>query len=99
MKLQPMDERVQRFLLRHFRSPVYRWEAVQDPRAARGKRWPLAVLLQAAVLGMLAACRTLRDVEALTEEMKETGRALVPRRVSDSTLYDLFPRLDRKSVV
>jgi hypothetical protein len=94
MKLQPTDERVQRYLLRHFRLPLYLWETVTDPRDRRGIRWPLRVLLQTALLGMLTACRTLRDVEALTDEMKGTGRALVPRRVPDSTLYDLFPRLD-----
>ena len=84
MKLQPKDERVQRYLLRHFRLPLYLWEGVPDPRDRRGTRWPLRVLLQAALLGMLAGCRTLRDVEGLTDEMKGTGRALVPRRVPDS---------------
>ncbi len=94
MKLQPRDQRVQHYLLRHLRSPLYQWEAVTDPRNRRGIRWPLRVLLQTALVGMLTACRTLRDVEALTDEMKGTGRALVPGRVPDSTLYDLLPRLD-----
>jgi hypothetical protein len=93
MKLQPKDQRVQRFLLRQFRSPLYRWDALEDPRDPRGLRWSLQTLLQAALLGMLTACRTLRDVEGLTDEFQGTGRALIPRRVPDSTLYDLFPRL------
>ena len=42
---------------------------------------------------MLAGCPTLRDVEALTEEMGETGRQYVSRRVPDTTLSDLLPRL------
>lgn len=94
MKLQPKDQRVHRFLLRHFRLPLYLWEAVTDPRNRRGIRWPLRVLLQTALLGMLTACRTLRDLEALTDEMTGMGRSLVPRRVPDSTLYDLLPHLD-----
>jgi hypothetical protein len=94
MKLQPKDERIQRFLLHHLRSALYRWDQVSDPRDRRGLRWPLATLLTTALWGMLAACRTLRDVEALTQEMKQTGRLFVPRRVPDSTLYELLPRLD-----
>src|SRR5438105_14946129 len=74
LKLEPKDERIQRFLLRHLQAPLYRWEAVADPRDPRGQRWPLGTLLTVALWGMLAGCRTLRDVEALTEEMKETGR-------------------------
>jgi hypothetical protein len=42
---------------------------------------------------MLAGCLSLREVEALTEEMGEMGRQYVTRRVPDTTLWDVFPRL------
>ncbi|MBI2896131.1 MAG: hypothetical protein HYY06_21415, partial [Deltaproteobacteria bacterium] len=45
-------------------------------------------------VGMLAGCRTLRDVEALTDEMGDAERDRVPRRIPDTTLYELVPRLD-----
>jgi hypothetical protein len=44
--------------------------------------------------GMLAGCLTLRDVEALTDEMGEAERGRVPRRIPDTTLYELVPRLN-----
>jgi hypothetical protein len=42
---------------------------------------------------MLAGCRTLRDMERLTEEMGESERAHVPRRVPDTTLYEFLGQL------
>lgn len=93
MKLQPMDQRIQRFLGRHLGSPAFRWDDVPDPRARRGRRWELGQLLDAALAGLLAGCPTLRDVEGLTDEGGELLRRRVPRRVPDTTLYELFPRL------
>jgi hypothetical protein len=93
MKLQSQDRRVQRFIARHKKSPAYQWDDVQDPRARRGRRWPFEQLLDAAFLGMVAGCATLRDVEAQTDEMGQAGRAYVARRVPDTTLYELLGRL------
>ena len=53
MTLQPKDRRVQRFVTRHKKSPAYRWDDVGDPRARRGRRWPLQQLLDAALLGQI----------------------------------------------
>lgn len=98
MKLQPKDRRVQRFIARHKKAPAFRWDDVPDPRKRRGRRWRLAELLDAALLGLLAGCATLRDVEADTDEMNETGRQYVPRRVPDTTLYTLLPKLDAEAL-
>ena len=71
------------------RLPEARLDAVADPRDARGKRWKqLSTLLRAAVVGLVAGCRSTSDVEALTAEMSVPMRRLlkIPRRVPDTTL-------------
>lgn len=93
MKVQSKDRRVQKMLERLMRSPAFHWDGITDPRARRGRRWTLAELVNAAFLGMLAACPSLRDVENLTEELGPAGRKYVSRRVPDSTLWDLLSRL------
>ena len=93
MKVQTKDRRVQKFLDRHLQSPAFCWDDVTDPRARRGRRWSLGELLNASMAGMLAGCETLRDVEALTEEMGAMGRKYVSRRLPDTTAWDLLPRL------
>ena len=93
LKLQAKDRRVQRFVARHRKAPAFRWQDMTDPRDRRGRRWELGQLLDAAFDGMLAGCRTLRDVEALTEELGGDGRGRVPRRVPDTTLYEVLEDL------
>jgi hypothetical protein len=93
MKLQPQDQRVKRYLLRHLAAPVYRFPDIPDPRRSHGQRWPLPTLLTAILLGLVAGCRKLRDVEDLTNEMGQVGRRFVPRRVPDTTLQDLVVKL------
>lgn len=93
MKLQPKDQRVQRFMDRMLAAPAYRWDGVTDPRARRGRRWKLSELLDGLFLGLLGGCRTLREVESHTEELGETGRRYVSRRIPDTTLWELLPRL------
>lgn len=103
MKLQPKDRRVQRFLDRHRKAPAFRWDDITDPRDRRGRRWQLPTLIDGLFAGMLAGCPTLRDLEALTEEMGDAERSRVPRRIPDTTLspvgdfaasYNLLPKLD-----
>ena len=91
--LQSKDRRVQKLLQRQLAGPAYWWGEVTDPRCRRGKRWQLPELLDGTLLGMLAGCQSLRDVESLTEELGETGKQHVHRRLPDTTLYSLFPRL------
>lgn len=93
MKILTPDRRVQGFLQRALRDPAYQWSGVRDPRARRGRRWKLSSLMNALFTGMLTGCPSLRDVETLTEELGETGRALVEKRVPDTTLWDLLGRL------
>ena len=63
--------------------------AVCDPRRPRGKRWKrLSVLLEAAMVGIVAGCKSTVDVENLTKEMSVAMRRLlhIPRRIPDTTL-------------
>ncbi len=81
-------------LLAH-RMPEIGLEEVQDDRAHRGRRWQLGGLLGAALAGMMSGCRTLHEVERLTEGLGRAGRKLlgVARRVPDTTLRDTLCRL------
>jgi predicted transposase YbfD/YdcC len=94
MKVQAPDLRVQKMLDRHLKTPAYRWDDITDPRCRRGRRWDLGQLLNAVFVGLLANCPTLRDVEAMTEEMGPAGRKYVPRRVPDTTVWDLMGKLN-----
>jgi predicted transposase YbfD/YdcC len=94
MKVQAPDLRVQKMLDRHLKSPAYRWDDITDPRRRRGRRWKLGQLMNAAFTGLLANCPTLRDMEAMTNEMGPAGRKYVPRRVPDTTLWQLMGKLD-----
>ena len=98
MKVQARDLRVQKLLDRQLKSPAYRWDDLTDPRSRRGRRWSLGQLLNGAFAGLLANCPTLRDVEAMTEEMGPAGRKYVPRRVPDTTLWQLMGRLDPREL-
>ena len=90
MKLQSHDRRVKKYLDRDLRAPVYQFDSVPDPRAPQGKRHPLRALLLATLLGMLAGCRKLREVEDLSKELGPTGHKYLNRRVPDTTLQNLW---------
>jgi len=94
MKLLPKDLRVKKYLQRHLSAPVYHFDQVPDPRSPRGKRWTLQTLLLTTLLGLMAGCKKLREVEDLTDEMGPVGRHYVPGRVPDTTLYELLVRLE-----
>lgn len=71
--------------------------AVADPRKPRGKRWKrLSVLLEAAMVGIVAGCKSTRDVENLTAEMSVAMRRLlhIPRRIPDTTLRTVLMATD-----
>jgi len=65
-----------------------RFELLTDRRKAKGKRYPHIALLSALSLGLLADCRSLRDVEHLTSKLsrKVRRRCQIPHRISDTTL-------------
>jgi hypothetical protein len=69
------------------RVEVLGFAGVQDKREARGKRWPLAAILAAIVLGIMAKARSVREVEDKTEDMGSLRfRFGIRRRVPRSTI-------------
>jgi len=77
------------------RLPEAGLEGVGDPRDRRGRRWGLVSVLTAVVTGVVAGCRSLAGVEALSEKMAAALRGMLclPRRLPDTTMRDLLPRL------
>ena len=72
------------------------FDAVRDPRGARGKRWPLRGLLATAVMSLALLARSLRRAEQLSEELCQSRRLRrlgVRRRVPDSTLGDALSQV------
>jgi hypothetical protein len=67
-------------------------DTVDDPRHRRGKRWDLDVLLGMVLAGMLCGCKSLLDVEKLSELMSRAARRLLgmDRRVPDTTMRTLL---------
>jgi hypothetical protein len=78
------------------RLPDARLEQVKDPRALRGRRWPLFILLRAVLVAMVAGCKSLALAEALTAEMSMPLRKRlgIVRRIADTTLRDVLCGLD-----
>ncbi|MDH4209442.1 MAG: ISAs1 family transposase [Anaerolineae bacterium] len=79
------------------RLPEVHLEQVAEPRSRRGRRWKhLSVLLRAVLVGLMAGCKSLADVEALTDEMSVAMRWMlgIPRRVPDTTLRHTLIKLD-----
>ncbi|MCG8556383.1 MAG: transposase family protein [Proteobacteria bacterium] len=77
------------------RLPELELETLEDPRNARGKRWKLSTLLRTALVGMMAGCTSLSQVEMLTQQMSRSMRRRlgIAGRVADTTLRDLLCRL------
>jgi hypothetical protein len=75
-------------------------EGVCDPRQARGKRWELRQAIGVCLVGMLAGCKSLGEVERLTASLSRSVRRRlhIPRRVPDTTLHDILCRLEHPSL-
>lgn len=71
------------------RLPELDLEGVPDPRAREG-RWSLGQILRAALVGLMAGCRSLSETEELTERLSMTARRMLrlPRRLADTTMRD-----------
>ena len=89
MKVQPGDRRIKNYLDRDLAAPVYQFAQVPDPRARKGKH-SLKALLRTTLVGLMAGCRKLREVEELTDELGPTGRRHLGGRIPDTTLHDLL---------
>ncbi len=87
MKFAEKLDRVQRYArprLNRLLRNLLRWHA--DPRKRRGCRHKFAQMLHALVAGLLANCRSLRDVEDLSERL---GLGRHGDKISDTALGKL----------
>ena len=77
------------------RVPELRLGKVRDPRARQGRRWELAVLLRAVLLGLMSGAQSLAQLEELTAVMESGLRKLlgIRRRIADTTLRDVLCEL------
>jgi predicted transposase YbfD/YdcC len=67
-------------------------DQVTDPRDRRGQRWSLTQLLTALLVGLASGCKSLTEVERLTDDMSPKMRRWLrlERRVPDTTLRDML---------
>ena len=76
------------------RLPEVGLDVVDDRRRRRGQRWELETILKAMLLGLMAGCKSLADVEVLTAKLSVGARRklrLPPMK--DTTLRDAVVRL------
>lgn len=73
------------------RLPELDLDAVADPRAREG-RWSLGQILRAALVGLMAGCKSLREAERLTADLSVAARRELglKRRLADTTMRDVL---------
>ena len=74
------------------RLPEIGLDRVADQRRQASIRWPLGVILKTTVVAMVAGCKSLADLEALTEDMSRAARRAleVKRRIPDTTARQIL---------
>jgi len=79
------------------RLPELGLEELPDPRKPRGLRWKsLATLVRAPLVGLMAGCKSFRELESLTEEMSLPWRRelKISRRIPDTTMRTTLCKLE-----
>ncbi len=82
------------------RLPELQLEKVEDRRSRQGQRWELNTLLTYVLLGMMAGCRNLAEVESLSKKLSVgiRRRLRLPRHMPDTTLREAVVRLHPSTV-
>jgi len=95
---EPLEGRLTRRLLGLLRArlPETRLEWGTDARRQASIRWALPTVLRAVVVSMVAGCKSLAEMEALTEEMSPAARRLlgIQRRLPDTTARQVLLGVD-----
>lgn len=99
MKVLPSSGRVYNFLRRQLKAPWARFASMPDPRDRRGQRWGLVPMVRTVFAAILAGFKTLRDVEKHSRALVLPGFSSLRRRLPDTTVYDLLPRLDPSALL
>ncbi len=79
------------------RLPELCLEELPDPRKPRGLRWKsLPTLVRAPLAGLMAGCKSFRELESLTEELSLPVRRQlkIPRRIPDTTMRTTVCKLE-----
>ena len=79
---EPRNDAIAKFILRR---AAIKWSGVRDPRRRHGRRWQLASVLNALLLGMVAQCRALLDVESMTAKLSVSMRRSFKATSSEMT--------------
>ena len=82
------------------RLPDAELHRVEDPRRQQGQRWSLAAILGTVVTAMLAGCKSLAEMEALTAEASPAARRKLglKGRLPDTTARDVLVRVGPRSL-
>jgi hypothetical protein len=96
--MQTIPSRVQKFLLRRCRKGRGVFQGLSDWRQRAKVKHQLPAVAHALLLALMANRRTLRDAEDLTGALRGPWRALVPKRISDTTLDDVLRRLSHEEL-
>lgn len=99
MKVLTEPRRVYNFLRRQLKAPWARFATLPDPRDRRGQRWGVVPIVRTVFAAILAGFKTLRDVEKQSRTLALPGFAPLRRRLPDTTVYDLLPRLDPSALL
>jgi hypothetical protein len=77
------------------RLPELGLQNVEDRRRRQGRRWELETILTLALLGIMAGCKSLGEVEALAKKLSVgiRRRLRLPRLMPDTTLRDTLVRI------
>ncbi len=78
-----------------------RVEDLPDVRARRGRRWKLEQVISVCLVGMMAGCKSLAEVEKLTATFSRAVRRQlgIPRRLADTTARDILCRIDSEALI
>jgi hypothetical protein len=96
--MELVGNRTLRFAARQVRSLVPLLHEVEDPRHASWVERPLPEVVSALFLGAVANQPTLRDVEEQTHSLRPWARSVVPKPISDTTMYTLAARLEPEAL-
>lgn len=99
MKKQKMFRRIVGYFMARLRQMGLR--DLCDPRRLQGRRWKLEQVLAACLLGMMAGCKNLREVELLTAKLSRPIRRRlgIPRRLPDTTVRDVLCALSPETLI
>lgn len=96
MKSDPLDKRIQRFVVKRVKKVQKGWDYSDAPDSRQPKKVSrsMSSILWALELGLTCNQATLRDVEEMIQRLGRWVKSLIPAWISDTTLDGMCRRLD-----